>query len=120
LAAASRPVLGLIQPPIQWVQGASSPGIKRLGSEADHSPPSVAEVNNAWRHTSTPHVFIAWCLVKHRENFTFTLSNSNLNQVIGYHDFRHVNTGIVPYNRLWPTVSHFFTYSVLKSSFPIL
>jgi len=36
-----------------------SPGEKRLGLEADHSPPSVAEVKNAWSYTSTPaYVFI--------------------------------------------------------------
>jgi hypothetical protein len=29
-------------------------GIKRQGREADHSPPSSAEVNNAWSYTSTP------------------------------------------------------------------
>jgi len=29
-------------------------GIKRPGREADHSPPSSAEVKNAWRYTSTP------------------------------------------------------------------
>jgi hypothetical protein len=28
---------------------------------------------NAWRYTSTPqYVFMAWCLVKHRNTFTFT------------------------------------------------
>jgi hypothetical protein len=27
--------------PIQWVQGALSPGVKRPGREADHSPPLV-------------------------------------------------------------------------------
>jgi hypothetical protein len=43
------------------------------GGEADHSPPSSAEVKYAWNYTSTPqYVFIAWCLVKHRDNFTFT------------------------------------------------
>jgi hypothetical protein len=31
----------------------SFPGIKRLGREADHSPPSSAELNNTWIHTST-------------------------------------------------------------------
>jgi hypothetical protein len=36
--------------------------------------PSSAEVKNAWSYTSTPqYVFMAWCLVKHRDNFTFTL-----------------------------------------------
>jgi hypothetical protein len=36
--------LVLTQPPIQWVPGAPSLGIKRPGNEADHSPPSTAEV----------------------------------------------------------------------------
>jgi hypothetical protein len=36
---ASRPTLGPTQPPIQWL-----PGVKRLGREADHSPPSSTEV----------------------------------------------------------------------------
>jgi hypothetical protein len=36
-------------------------------------PPSSAEVKNAWSYTSIPqYVFMAWCLVKHRDNFTFT------------------------------------------------
>jgi hypothetical protein len=42
----SRPALGPIQPPIQWVQGALSPGIKRPGRQADRSPSSSNEVNN--------------------------------------------------------------------------
>jgi hypothetical protein len=40
-------VLGLTQSPIQWVQRALIPGVKRPGSEADHSPPSSVEVENA-------------------------------------------------------------------------
>jgi hypothetical protein len=52
----SRPALGPTQPPIQWVPGALSLGVKRPGCEADHSPPSVAEVKNAWSYTSTPPV----------------------------------------------------------------
>jgi hypothetical protein len=31
----------------------SFPGVKRPGREADHSPPSSAEVTNAWSYTST-------------------------------------------------------------------
>jgi hypothetical protein len=59
-------------PPIQWVPKALSLGVKRPGREADHSLPSSAEVQNAWRYTSTPqYVFMAWCLVKHRD-FTFS------------------------------------------------
>jgi hypothetical protein len=44
LTAASRPALGPTQPPIQWVSEALSLGVKQPGSEADHSPPSSAEV----------------------------------------------------------------------------
>jgi hypothetical protein len=41
---ASRTAVEPTQPPIQWVPGALSLVIKRLGREADHSPPSSAEV----------------------------------------------------------------------------
>jgi hypothetical protein len=34
------------QSPIQWVPGAVSPQVKGPGSEADHAPPSSAEVKN--------------------------------------------------------------------------
>jgi hypothetical protein len=34
--------------------GGSFPGVKRPGREADHSPPSSAEVKNEWSYTSTP------------------------------------------------------------------
>jgi hypothetical protein len=53
-STASRPALGPTQPPIQCVPEAVSPVIKRLGREADHSPPSSAEVKNAWSYISTP------------------------------------------------------------------
>jgi hypothetical protein len=46
--------LGPTRPPIQWVAGALSLGVKRPVREADHSPPSSAEVNNEWNYTSTP------------------------------------------------------------------
>jgi len=34
------------------------------------------QVKNSWSYTSTPlqYVFAAWCLDKHRENFTFTFT----------------------------------------------
>jgi hypothetical protein len=44
LSTSSRPVLGPIQPPIQRVPGDLSPEVKWLGHEADHSPPTSAEV----------------------------------------------------------------------------
>jgi hypothetical protein len=76
---ASRTALGTTKPPIQWVPGALSLGVKRPGREADHSPPSSAEVKNAWSCISTPqYVFMAWCLVKHRDNFTFTFYFAHL------------------------------------------
>jgi hypothetical protein len=41
---ASKMALGPTQPPIPWVLGALSLGVKWPGREADHSPPSSAEV----------------------------------------------------------------------------
>jgi hypothetical protein len=40
---AFKTALGPTRPPIQWVTGSLSLGIKRPGREADHSPPSSAE-----------------------------------------------------------------------------
>jgi hypothetical protein len=41
----SRPALGPTQPPVQWVPGVLSQGVKaRPGRDADRSPPSSAEV----------------------------------------------------------------------------
>jgi hypothetical protein len=38
----------------------SIPGVKRQGREADHSPPTSAEVKKMWNYTSTPlYVFMA-------------------------------------------------------------
>jgi hypothetical protein len=51
---APRTALGPTQPPIQWVSGTLSLGVKRMGRETDHSLPSSADVKHAWRHTSTP------------------------------------------------------------------
>jgi hypothetical protein len=46
--------LGPTQPPIQWIPGASQ-GVKLQGREADHSPPSSAEVNNGESIPPLPH-----------------------------------------------------------------
>jgi hypothetical protein len=43
-------------------QGLFLLGLKQQGSEADHSPPSGAEVKNCGAITPLPHVFMAWCL----------------------------------------------------------
>jgi hypothetical protein len=50
----SRLVLWSTQPPIQWVPGAPSPGLKEPGREADNSPPANVEVKKMWIYTSTP------------------------------------------------------------------
>jgi hypothetical protein len=63
------------QPPNHWVPGALSLGVKRPGREADHSPPSSAEVKEClelyFRSPSSP----SWlgAELKHRDNFTFPL-----------------------------------------------
>jgi hypothetical protein len=53
--------------PAQW---ASS--VRRQEYEDEHASPSSAEVKNAWSYTSIPPYFIVvWCLIEHRDNFTF-------------------------------------------------
>jgi hypothetical protein len=49
----SRPTLGPTKPPIKWVPGAVSPGVKRPGREVDHSLPSSAEVKKICIYTWT-------------------------------------------------------------------
>jgi hypothetical protein len=49
----SRPALRSTQPPIIWVPGALSPGVKRPGRVVDHSPQTSAEVKKMWIYTST-------------------------------------------------------------------
>jgi hypothetical protein len=73
---ASRTALGPTQPPIQWIPGALSLGVKWPGGEADHSPPSSAEVTQ-WMelYLHSPNTPTWRCArLKHRDNFTFTLS----------------------------------------------
>jgi hypothetical protein len=63
-STSSRRSLGSTQPPIQWVPGTLSPGVKWQGREADHSSPANAEVNKMWIYTSTPpYAFMALCLI---------------------------------------------------------
>jgi hypothetical protein len=60
---ASRPALEPIQLSVQWVPGILSPVAKRQGSEADHSPPTNAEVKKGGIISPLPpYVFMAWCL----------------------------------------------------------
>jgi hypothetical protein len=50
----SRPALGTILPPIQWIPVAHSLGVKQPGREPDHTPPTSAEVKNVWSYISAP------------------------------------------------------------------
>jgi hypothetical protein len=55
LSMSSRQALGSTQAPIQWIPGSVSPGC-----EADHSPPTSADVKKMWIYTSTaPYAFNA-------------------------------------------------------------
>jgi hypothetical protein len=59
-ATASRTALAFTQPPMQWVPGALSLGVKRPMSK------------NAWSYTSIlQYDFMAWCLVTHRDNLLY-------------------------------------------------
>jgi len=51
-------------------------GVKRPECVGDHSPPSSVEIKNACCTSIPTYDLMAWCLVKHRDNFTllyFTL-----------------------------------------------
>jgi hypothetical protein len=71
-ATASRTALWSTQPPIQWVPGDLSFGVKRTGREADHPRPTSAEVKEwveLYLHSpNTP----SWrgAQLKHKDNFT--------------------------------------------------
>jgi hypothetical protein len=70
----SKPVLGPVLPPIQRALGALSLGAKQLSMKLTTDLHQVLRSKNAWSYTSTlPYIFMVWCLVKHRDNFTFTI-----------------------------------------------
>jgi len=71
---ASRTVLGPIQPPIEWVLGAFSLGVRRAGREANHLPPCSAKVN-AYRYTFPLHHTSSWRSAKLSEG-TFYLPST--------------------------------------------
>jgi hypothetical protein len=67
--------LGPTQLPVQCVLGSVSTGVRRPGRKANHSPPSGAEFKNGGAIPSLPNIFMAWCLVKPGDNFTFALTH---------------------------------------------
>jgi hypothetical protein len=65
---------GLGAHPASYPMGFRGPSLEvnRPGREAYHSPPSSAEVKECVElYLHSQYVFLAWCLVKHRENFIF-------------------------------------------------
>jgi hypothetical protein len=67
-ATSSRADLSPTQPPVQWVLGALSQGIKRLGLESDHSPSSSAKLKKGGAITSLlpTSLWRGAYLIKHR------------------------------------------------------
>jgi hypothetical protein len=48
----------------------SFPGIKQPEREADHSPPSSAEIEIVWSYTCIPpYAIMTWCIIKYRVLF---------------------------------------------------
>jgi hypothetical protein len=56
--------LGPTHPPVQWVSGALSLGVKQQEREADHSPPPSAEVKKSWIYISTPPIRLNGTVLK--------------------------------------------------------
>jgi hypothetical protein len=64
---------GIAQPLFQRIRG-----VKQPGPEADHLSLFSAEVMNAWSYTPLSCVFVAWCLIVHRDIFAFTLKINDI------------------------------------------
>jgi hypothetical protein len=72
LATASTQTEEPTQPSIQWIPGVLTPGAKRPGLEADHTPPPSAEVKMRGAIPLLPqYVFTTSYFVKHKDSFTF-------------------------------------------------
>jgi len=51
-------------------------GVKWPGHEAGHLHPYCAKINSTCSFTSVPPiVFMAWCLMKHKDIFTFIFTS---------------------------------------------
>jgi len=97
-----------IQLPSQWLSG-FTPGENRLGHEADHSPPTGAEVKNQWNYASTPPIRL------HDDRYNFTrflhhISFSNPFELYLY----------VLYDPEWPSdplIRHLYLQTVYKLTY---
>jgi hypothetical protein len=92
-STASRPAPGPTQLLIQRAPGYFL-GVKQPKREADHSSPSSVGAN-AWSETSTsPYVCIAWCLIKHMNNFTLLLGVCVLKSAVPYGNRHHCTSSV--------------------------
>jgi hypothetical protein len=64
-------VLGTAHPPIKWLVGAVTSGVKLLGHEADHSLSTSAKVKNAWNSYLHSPFVPSWHA---KDNFTFYIT----------------------------------------------
>jgi hypothetical protein len=74
---ASGAALGPARPPVRWVPGTLSLGVKRPGREADHSPQSSDEIKGwveLYLHSPIRLHGVVLSLKKHRDNFTFSFT----------------------------------------------
>jgi hypothetical protein len=66
-SVSSRPVLGPTHPPLRRVPEVLFSGVKWTNREADHLPPTNAEIKKTWIYTSTPQYVMPYhvhlCLV---------------------------------------------------------
>jgi hypothetical protein len=66
------------QPPVQWVLGTVSSGVKQMRHEAHHCTPSNGKFKNEWSYTSTPLYDFMSCrgatLLCNVSNFIYLLS----------------------------------------------
>jgi len=92
---ASRKALGSTQPPIQWVTGALSLGVKLPGRKCDHSLPTSAEDMNACSSVKK----------KHRKNFNL-LYSTLLYFTLLYFTLLYFTFGYKPVRRMLKAAVH--------------
>jgi hypothetical protein len=87
----SKMALGSTQPPIQWVTGAPSLGVKRPGVKLTTHLHLVPRSKNEWSYTSIPqYAFMAWCSVEAQGQLYLYLNPHNadkLHTAISSHSF---------------------------------